>query len=382
MEDYHYRIIGLMRKQLCGEMTADEREELEAWLEQSPENRKLEKGCFAEELEKRTSFFQGIDAGLAFRRFEQRTGRRPLVFSLRRYMRYAALLLLPLTLVLFLSKPDPSPSPLPAEIRPGGYQALLTLENGQSIPLHESRAKDLPLCASCRVRNSGKEIIYQDTTDTTLSTVFNRLSTPRGGEYHITLSDGSRVYLNAATELKYPIVFSPTKREVYLSGEAYFEVSRDSLRPFYVVTDAARIRVYGTRFNINTHHNRMQTVLVEGHIGIRGKQEEREYHLQPSDLATFTPDGRLTDLRQVDTFPYIAWKSGKFVFENKYLEDILDHLALWYDVDIFYAHPSLKTLRFTGHMRKYEQIGVILDAIHRITGVKFRIEGKAITVMP
>lgn len=382
MEDYHYRIIGLMRKQLCGEMTADEREELEAWLEQSPENRKLEKGCFAEELEKRTSFFQGIDAGLAFRRFEQRTGRRPLVFSLRRYMRYAALLLLPLTLVLFLSKPDPLPSPLPAEIRPGGYQALLTLENGQSIPLHESRAKDLPLCASCRVRNSGKEIIYQDTTDTTLSTVFNRLSTPRGGEYHITLSDGSRVYLNAATELKYPIVFSPTKREVYLSGEAYFEVSRDSLRPFYVVTDAARIRVYGTRFNINTHHNRMQTVLVEGHIGIRGKQEEREYHLQPSDLATFTPDGRLTDLRQVDTFPYIAWKSGKFVFENKYLEDILDHLALWYDVDIFYAHPSLKTLRFTGHMRKYEQIGVILDAIHRITGVKFRIEGKAITVMP
>lgn len=382
MEDYHYRIIGLMQKQLCGEMTADEREELEAWLEQSPENRKLEKGCFAEELEKRTSFFQGIDAGLAFRRFEQRTGRRPLVFSLRRYMRYAALLLLPLTLVLFLSKPDPSPSPLPAEIRPGGYQALLTLENGQSIPLHESRTKDLPLCASCRVRNSGKEIIYQDTTDTTLSTVFNRLSTPRGGEYHITLSDGSRVYLNAATELKYPIVFSPTKREVYLSGEAYFEVSRDSLRPFYVVTDAARIRVYGTRFNINTHHNRMQTVLVEGHIGIRGKQEEREYHLQPSDLATFTPDGRLTDLRQVDTFPYIAWRSGKFVFENKYLEDILDHLALWYDVDIFYAHPSLKTLRFTGHMRKYEQIGVILDAIHRITGVKFRIEGKAITVMP
>lgn len=382
MEDYHYRIVGLMQKQLCGETTADEKEELEAWLEQSPENRKFYRAWCPEELEKRASFFQDLDAGLAFRHFEQRIGHRPLVFFLKRYMRYAALLLLPLALAVFLSKPDRSPMPSTAEIRPGGYQALLTLEDGRAIPLHESPAKDLPLCASFRVRNSGKEIIYQDTTDMTLSSVFNRLSTPRGGEYHITLSDGSRVYLNAATELKYPVVFSPTKREVYLCGEAYFEVSKDSLRPFYVITDAARIRVYGTKFNINTHHNRMQTVLVEGHIGIRGKQEEREYHLQPSDLATFTPDGRLTDLRQVDTFPYIVWKSGKFVFENKCLEDILDHLALWYDVDIFYAQPSLKTLRFTGHMRKYEQIGVILDAIHRITGVSFRIEGKAITVMP
>lgn len=379
MEDYHYRIVGLIQQYLCGKITADEREELEKWLEQSPENRTFYQTWSPEELEKRSSFFQDIDTGLAFRRFEQRTGRRPAAFFLRRYMRYAAFLLLPLGLAFFLSKP--APSPLPAEIRPGGYQALLTLENGRAIPLHESPAKDLPLCASFRVRNSGKEIIYQDTTDMTLSNVFNRLSTPRGGEYHITLSDGSRVYLNAATELKYPVVFSPTKREVYLCGEAYFEVSKDSLRPFYVITDAARIRVYGTKFNINTHHNRMQTVLVEGHIGIRGKQEEREYHLQPCDLATFTPDGRLTELRQVDTFPYVAWKSGKFVFENKCLEDILDHLALWYDVDIFYAQPSLKTLRFTGHMRKYEQIGVILDAIHRITGVKFRIEGKAITVM-
>lgn len=382
MEDYHYRIVKLMEKYLCQKISKEEKKELEAWEEKTPTDLQLHTLFDAEELRKRESFFQEIDLPSAFRRFEKRIRHKPSSRkTYRKILRYAAFFILPLTCGILMLKTEPVSSPEETPIQPGSYQAILTLSDGHHLPLSENIPQELPLPASVHITGTGKEIIYNNAPDTTLSTLYNRLSTPRGGEYQIILSDSSRIYLNAATELKYPVVFNSSSREVYLSGEAYFEIAKDSLRPFYVVTDAARVRVYGTKFNINTHHNRTQAVLVEGHIGIQGKSEEREYHLQPSDLSTFTPDGRLIDIRQVDTFPYIAWKSGKFVFENKCLEEIMDHLALWYDVDIFYMQPSLKTLRFTGHMRKYDQIGTIFDAIHRITGVKFRIEGKTITVM-
>lgn len=386
MKDEYYRMTELWARHLCGKTTEAEREELEHYRSSHPEQEEELQNFSPAELEERIAFFQQTDVDLAFRKFGQRIGIRKQRRIARQLMRYAALLFLLLLGIIALyhfHQPDPSPAPGIAEIRPGSYQALLTLSDGSQLPLCKNSPEVLPQAGPVTITNTGQEIIYPDTIAAPLSTLYNHLTTPRGGEYHITLADGSRVYLNAASSLKYPVAFGADKREVYLSGEAWFEIQPDSLRPFYVITDATRIRVYGTVFNVNTHpRDKIQTVLVKGRIGITGQQEGREYRMRPSELAEFTPDGVLTDLREIDITPYIAWKSGKFIFENKRLEDILDDLSRWYDVEVFYLQPQLKELRFTGNMPRYEQISLILEAIRSITGVEFRIQGKSITVAP
>lgn len=207
------------------------------------------------------------------------------------------------------------------------------------------------------------------------------MKTPRGGEYTIVLSDGTKVYLNAASELKYPIQFNSEKREVYLLGEAYFEVTRDTNRPFYVITDAVRVKVYGTEFNVNTYGvGGTQTTLVSGKVGIQGKGSIREYIMKPSQLAEFKDNGDFGGIRKVNAEIYTAWKEGFFVFEDEGLENILNRLSRWYDVDVFYGSEKVKEYHFTGHMEKYENVETILNAISKMVGVHFTIKGKTIVV--
>lgn len=207
------------------------------------------------------------------------------------------------------------------------------------------------------------------------------MKTPRGGEYTVVLSDGTKVYLNAASELKYPVQFDSKKRQVHLSGEAYFEVTRDTNRPFYVVTDAVRVKVYGTEFNVNTYGiGGTQTTLVSGKVGIRGKSSEREYMMEPSQLAEFDVNGEFKGIRNVNAGTYTAWKEGFFVFENEGLEDILNRLARWYDVDVFYGSEKVKGYHFTGHMEKYEDVEIILNAISKMVGVHFTIKDRTIVI--
>lgn len=195
------------------------------------------------------------------------------------------------------------------------------------------------------------------------------------------LSDGTKVYLNAASELKYPVQFDSKKRQVHLSGEAYFEVTRDTNRPFYVVTDAVRVKVYGTEFNVNTYGvGGTQTTLVSGKVGIRGKSSGREYMMEPSQLAEFDVNGEFKGIRNVNVGTYTAWKEGFFVFENEGLEDILNRLARWYDVDVFYGSEKVKGYHFTGHMEKYEDVEIILNAISKMVGVHFTIKDRTIVI--
>ena len=138
------------------------------------------------------------------------------------------------------------------------------------------------------------------------------------------------MYLNAASKLKYPVQFDSKRREVYLSGEAYFEVTKDMNRPFYVVTDAVRVKVYGTEFNVNTNGiGGTQTTLVSGKVGIWGRGSVQEYIMKPFQLAEFGDNGEFKGIRDVDVKTYTAWKEGFFVFEDEGLEGILNRLSRW-----------------------------------------------------
>ncbi|MCQ4874090.1 FecR family protein [Butyricimonas paravirosa] len=383
MDDYKYKMIQLMHLYLSGAITDEEKQELQQWLDASLKNKALfDRVKNNRHFGSKYKAFKSINHDAAFERFEKRVG----VKSHVRYswLKYAAIFLLPLSLGVFLllnTTKTKIEVPIMAKIVPGEAKATLVLADGQFVNLQKDSVWDITVSPGASATSSRQGIDYSKVNVKEKSVRYNTLKTPRGGEFNITLSDGSVVHLNSATELKYPVVFDEEKREVHVSGEAYFEVKKEEKRPFYVVVDGMRIRVYGTSFNVNTQREGfVQTVLVEGSVGIMAEGMDEECRMSPSQLAEYNKERSLIEVKEVDVESYVAWKDGFFVFEDESLEQIMNTLSLWYDVDVFYVNPQLKGLHFTGHMRRYDQIDNILKAIGSAVGVTFSVKDRSIWV--
>lgn len=265
---------------------------------------------------------------------------------------------------------------------PGSSKAVLTLASGEQILLKPGEVAKNSLGTNVELDERNNILHYLNKKPQKTALKYDRLDIPRGGEFTVTLADSTVVYLNSASTLTYPPVFHEKERKVFLSGEAYFEVKKEDSRPFFVVTDAVTIRVYGTAFNVSTRcHGNTQTVLITGCIGISGNQENApEFRLKPLQMADYSPDGVLNRIVNVDPRSAVAWKEGLFVFEDENLGHIMDLLSLWYDVDVIFQSERVKNYHFTGHMERYEQIDVILKAISKMVGVHFSIANKTIIV--
>ena len=376
----------LILKVLDGIATPDEIQALARWMETDPENE-----VYFNQLKKAWNLTSGpvpseerVEHELKsyMKYIRSKRGK----FRVWQVLKYAAVIVVPLLLGIYWLQQEHMEEQSQMTMHktgivPGGYKATLITAQGKAITLLPSAEEDIRVQENFVVKNGQKGIVYQDTKKETTTLQYNTLKTPRGGEYTITLSDGTRVYLNAASKLKYPVQFDSKRREVYLSGEAYFEVMKDMNRPFYVVTDAVRVKVYGTEFNVNTNGiGGTQTTLVSGKVGIWGRGSVQEYIMKPFQLAEFGDNGEFKGIRDVDVKTYTAWKEGFFVFEDEGLEGILNRLSRWYDVDIFYSNERVKTYHFTGHMEKYENIETILNAISKMVGVHFTIKEKTIIV--
>lgn len=216
----------------------------------------------------------------------------------------------------------------------------------------------------------GKEIMY------------NTMRIPVGGFYQLALSDGSKVWLNSMTELRFPVTFTGEQRKVYLTGEAYFEVTHDSVHPFIVETpDGMEVKVYGTEFNMNTYEKGVvQTVLVKGKVGVRGGVLGKEVVLAPEQMAVYREKTGEIQVENVDPYKYVAWKDGEFVFERETIEEIMERLSRWYDVKVFYSDESLKQKRFTGAISRYKDIEQVLHLIEGPATLHFEIKGNVVTV--
>lgn len=383
MDDYKYKMIQLMHLYLSEAITDEEKQELQQWLDTSLKNKALfDRVKNDRHFGSKYKAFKSINHDAAFERFEKRVG----VKSHVRYswLKYVAIFLLPLSLGVFLllnTTKTEIEVPIMAKIMPGEAKATLVLADGQFVNLQKDSVLDITVSPGASATSSSQGIDYSKVNVKEKSTQYNTLKTPRGGEFKITLSDGSVVHLNSATELKYPVVFDEEKREVHVSGEAYFEVKKEENRPFYVVVDGMRIRVYGTSFNVNTQRDGfVQTVLVEGSVGIMAEGMAEECRMIPSQLAEYNKERSLIEVKEVEVEPYVAWKDGFFVFEDESLEQIMNTLSLWYDVDVFYVNPQLQGLHFTGHMRRYDQIDNILKAIGSAVGVTFSVKDRSIWI--
>ena len=390
MIHYDENIIQLIELYLVDDLSGEEKRQLETWLQQDPSHKELfEHICMNGNVARDFESFEKIDKNMAWKHVAAKGGIKVVGKSRGlNWYRWVAAVMLPLMIVAvgYYVMNDSGKSQQTkyeiAGIQPGKSKAILRLDNNRVIELAGENETRLEVAKGIAVKNNASGVVYPEQVANNGETVYNVLEVPRGGEYTITLSDGTMVYLNSGSELRYPVAFNSDIREVFLSGEGFFEVTKDAERPFFVVTDDLKIKVYGTSFNVNTYNiANVQTVLVEGKIGIQEKNSDVEFEVEPGQLALYDREKGEMEIRDVDVLPYVAWKNQEFVFDGKSLEDIMNTLSLWYDVDVFFQTASLKQLHFTGHLGRYEDISHILDAISGVTQVNFSVKGRTIIVM-
>lgn len=202
--------------------------------------------------------------------------------------------------------------------------------------------------------------------------------TPRGGEYSVVLSDGTKVWLNAESELKYPVHFNGPERRVYLKGEAYFDVAKRKGQKFIVCSDKTQITVLGTEFNIKNYEGGVvAATLVAGSVLVG--YEDNECCLKPGQQAVVSVDG--VNVREVETILYTAWKDGFFVCQDMTLDQILQELSRWYDFTYFYQNEELGALRLTAKLRKFDSVEDIFEILKMTGQVDFVVKGRTVTVM-
>ena len=268
-------------------------------------------------------------------------------------------------------------------MQPGTSKAILMMADGKEVVLEQGQNLNILLNERVRVATSSQGIVYEEHGKGVVTEEYNKLTTPIGGEYSLVLSDGTKVFLNADSELKYPVEFSDGKRIVDLKGEAYFEVHKDSLRPFVVRVNGAEVTVLGTSFNVNTYGDdgQIYTTLVNGAVRVSSVKNGQAEVLKPGMQSVMdVQSGQLT-VREVDVEPYVAWREGRFVFRTMTLDLIMRQLQRWYDFEVFYQNPELKDYEFRGVIKRDMDLDKVLSVIKVTTNVDFEVKGKVITII-
>lgn len=266
------------------------------------------------------------------------------------------------------------------EIAAGGNHAILTLADGSTIVLDDAKNGDVTQQGTTKIikLDSGKLAYINDRQPSDVI-VYNTISTPRGGQYEIVLPDGSHVWLNAVSSLNFPTSFSGTNRNVALTGEAYFEVSKNKSMPFIVAIGETKVTVLGTHFNVNayTDEKNIITTLMEGSVKFSGKDEERL--LNPGQQSVYDNTIHSLMVKKADVSQAIAWKDGFFEFSNTDLGTIMRQIARWYDVDISYK-TTIKDVAYGGGISRKLNLTEVLRLLET-SGVKFKIDNRKITVL-
>lgn len=267
------------------------------------------------------------------------------------------------------------------EILPGSPKATLYLENGAVVELGNSKELGwIRISDNLMAADENGRLRYEK-DDRRNAEGQNVLTTPRGGEYRLTLPDGTHIHLNSLSELRYPLSFDRDKRVVELSGEAYFEVAKDAARPFYVKTNGLTVRQYGTKFSVNARSPQATTVaLEEGSVGVCASDGSVQM-LEVGQVALWNETTRSVSISEADLDSYTAWHRNRFVFEDKPLGEIMETLSLWYNMDVRFQDADLANLHFTGNVGRYEDINVFLKGVEATVNVQFRIQGCQIRIM-
>ncbi|RFS21962.1 FecR family protein [Chitinophaga silvatica] len=267
-----------------------------------------------------------------------------------------------------------------ADVMPGSQKAQLVLGDGTTIELDSLKKQSLKEDDGTRIDKGEGKLVYDATRKTGDAVVFNTLTTPRGGEYQLVLPDGSMVWLNAASSLRFPTRFTGNERTVYLTGEAYFEVAAEATQPFKVqLENGAKIAVLGTSFNIMAYSDEKEinTTLVTGKVKV-STAKGNSVLLTPAQQAVLQRSNSELAVTPADIDKTIAWKSGLFEFDDDDISLVMRQLARWYDVDVKFTGP-IPDKHYTGSIRKQSTLSQTLRIL-KTAGIQYKIEGKQIVV--
>jgi len=269
------------------------------------------------------------------------------------------------------------------EIKPAGNNAFLTLSNGKRITLSNTTNGKIAVQSNVQItKTEDGQLVYEIVERNSASKsplVYNTIETPNGGRYEIFLPDGTHVWMNAASTLKYPASFASLReRKVSLRGEAYFEVKKDKQHPFIVTTAQQEVKVLGTHFNINAYPEdvKSQTTLLEGSVKVSG--ENTEILLKPGQMAV--NNGQRLLVKQADLENVMAWKNGLFVFDRQQLTEVLKDVSRWYNVEFDYSE-EIGRRKLWGTVSKQNSLTDLLDNIVITSGIHYKIEGRRIKLM-
>lgn len=383
LSDYKH-IVLLIYKHIIGHLTPEEENILTAWRKADERNealfRRLTDTDFLEREFRRLNVIDSArpqaDMQARIRKAAVPKRRRTRLVALVTATAAAAML----CIGYFMHEPSAPESGRPsiaqqleeANITTGKTQAVLTLSNGKKVSLGGNAAKNQSLIAQQEKGQpeSRKERI-------------NQLATPRGGEFKIMLEDSTVVWLNAESKLVYPDNFNAEERRVAVTGEAYFEVAKDSLRPFYVESGDMTVRVYGTEFNVNAYaeNNQIYTTLVSGSIALQPRGGGKgELVLTPGHQAVFHKEDCTVNVRSVDAPAVTSWHEGRFTFEEQTLGQIMRTLSRWYNFEYAFEDAHLADIIFKGSAPRYAELSEVLYILESSGGIGFRVENRKIII--
>lgn len=382
-------ISQLIVRSLLGTLDDQGRQELDAWLAADPRHRQLleELSCSIT-LDQHIAELQRIDCRKAQAMMEQRIkeaearqqeSAQPLSRRLTLMHNYwligiAAMLLLIVGTYYYIDKVTIGHRPVatrtesrPAVITHGTTQALLRLSDGKVIRLGADQQANRRAIAKACGRNYHGNIV---------------VTTPRGGEYRLTLTDGTEISLNAGSRLEYPAVFDGKERRVKAEGEAFFKVAHDKEHPFYVETGGQELRVVGTEFNINSYTpGIVVTTLIHGIVTIHPRGAKGGVlTLHPGEQAEYSDKSGTAQIRQANTEVVGSWTTGSFVFENQTLEQIMEELSRWYDFDYTFRNATPRQTVFMGSVPRYGDFKNVLHILEMSGGIHFQVKGKHVYI--
>jgi len=379
------RIHRLITKYLINEASTSELNELEEWLKDSDNEKEFTSFVKTNYLVDYN--LKNFSFDISNKKFQDLIQKDKKVFKLKRilkYSRYAAVIVGIMFLVYFFhddffNKPiENAPEIVNNKIEPGTDKATLTLEDGDVIVLEQGSTYQ-----THNVSSDGKEIVYDSQTKSE-KIAYNYLTIPRGGQFHVVLSDGTKVWLNSETELKYPVSFIDGEiREVELIyGEAYFDVSPSTEHKgskFKVLNKSQQIEVLGTQFNVKAYkeENTIYTTLVEGKVVVNIGPNSKT--LKPSQQSNLNINNSNIVVSNVNVYNEISWKDGLFIFQGKSLEEITKVLSRWYNVDFVFLKESIKDKKFNGSLNRSLKINEILDMIKKFDKIEnYEIKDKTV----
>jgi transmembrane sensor len=392
-ENYH--IADLIAKKIKGVISPEEEQELDSWIKEDPENLLVyTRASDPKKQLDRLEIYGLFNKESAWAAMEDKiSGTKTIRFTPQKVFRYAAAIMLPLLIAggfayKYLNR---SQVQTIAEIdhvfQPGSQKAVLILSDGGSVELDEGKALEnlQEGDASINILNSLLSYTSADQESSRPDIIYNELRTPRGGGYQLRLADGTGVWLNAGSSIRFPVSFTEDTRKVYLEGEAYFEVSHNG-SPFIVSSGDMDVRVLGTSFNISAYADEPQfkTTLVEGKVSVelkgQGDSLSKSLVLSPDHQAVFNRSESELSNVEVNTSLYTSWMRGKLEFHNESLDLVMKRLARWYDFEYEFENPQAKEFHFSARLNNGENISNIIEMLEMTTDVKFELRDQKIVI--